>query len=140
MTKEFDDFYKLKCNPRHVIRLENLVYAFANKLSGGKYSGGHWKSVQVKVDEEKTFWYFNLDSDKEWVVNHNHVIDEKVSSKCFSLLAFTFALNYIASELYEDENSQELLNEVIALYYMLRDSIDLMLNKKETKIFYRIID
>lgn len=139
-TNKFEELYELRCNPILPTRLENLVYVFASRFSDGLYSSGIWKSIKVQ-NEEKHFWYFELKDDRVWeIVSENHISDNKVSTKCFSLLSFTFALNYLMSEIYEDSNSQELLDEMVELYYAIRDNLDILLDEREKAIFYKVID
>ncbi len=139
-TKEFDDLYKLKCNPMYIIKLENLIYSFASMKSSNQYKSGSWKSVNVE-NEEISFWYFELkDTSTFSFVNENKQRDELVSSKCFSILAFTFALNYLISYIYEDESANDLINELTNLYYLIISNINLVLDENEVEIFQSIID
>jgi hypothetical protein len=139
-TKNFDDLYKLKCNPKYVMMLENIIYTFAANKSSNQYKGGSWKSVNVEK-EEISFWYFELKSSSTFpFVNENRQKEEIVSSKCFSILCFTFALNYLISYIYEDETADELINELSNLYYLIISNINLVLDENEVEIFQSIID
>lgn len=139
-TNKFEDLYELKCSPILLDRLEKMVYFFTQELSEGKYQGGLWKSIKVE-NEENDFWYFELNSNETWeIVSENYISDNKISTKCFSLLAFSFALNYLMSEIYEDENSKELLDEIIELYYAIRENLDALLDEREKHIFYKVTD
>lgn len=139
-TKEFDDLYELKCNPMYILKLESLIYSFASMKSSNQYKGGSWKSVIVE-NEEISFWYFELNDTSTFsFVNENKQRDELVSSKCFSILCFTFALNYIIGYIYEDETAIELINELTNLYYSIISNINLVLDKNEVEIFQSIID
>lgn len=141
-TKEFDDLYKLGSNPRRVIELENLIYVFARRLTNKAYDGGLWNSTLLNNDTDKEFWFFELDSKKEWnIVCENPISDDNlVSSKCLSLLAFSFALNYQMSAIYEEVTSSVLLDEIVRLYYTIRDNIDSLLDEHERKIFFQVVD
>lgn len=139
-TNKFEDLYELKCSPILLDRLEKMVYFFAQELSEGKYQSGLWKSIKVE-NEENNFWYFELNSNETWeIVSDNYISDNRISSKCFSLLAFSFALNYLMSEIYEDENSKELLDEIIELYNAIRGNLDVLLDVREKHIFYKVTD
>lgn len=139
-TNKFENLYEFKCNPILIDRLEKMVYVFAHQLSEGEYKSGLWKSIKVEK-EENIFWYFELNSNETWeIVSDNYISDNKISTKCFSLLAFSFALNYLMSEIYEDENSKELLDEIIELYYAIRDNLDVLLDEREKQIFYKVTD
>ena len=139
-TKNFDDLYKLKCNPKYVMMLENLIYSFAASKSYNQYKSCSWKSVSVE-NEEISFWYFELKNTSTFpFVNENKQRDELVSSKCFSILAFTFALNYLISYIYEDESANDLINELTNLYYLIISNINLVLDENEVEIFQSIID
>lgn len=138
--KKFDDLYELKCNPKYVMMLENLIYSFAANKSSNQYKSGSWKSVSVEK-EEISFWYFELkDTSIFSFVNENKQRDELVSSKCFSILCFTFALNYLISYIYEDETANELITELSNLYYLIISNINLVLDENEVEIFQSIID
>ena len=66
-TKNFDDLYKLKCNPKYVMMLENLIYAYASNKSSNQYKNGTWESINVQVqNEEISFWYFELKSSSKF--------------------------------------------------------------------------
>ena len=139
-TKEFDDLYELKCNPMYIVKLENLIYSFASMKSSNHYKGGSWKSVIVE-NEEISFWYFELNDTSTFsFLNENKQKEETVSSKCFSILSFTFALNYLINLIYEDETAIELINELTKLYYLITSNINLVLDKNEVEIFHSIID
>ena len=139
-TKEFDDLYELKCNPMYIVKLENLIYSFASMKSSNQYKGGSWKSVIVE-NEEISFWYFELNDTSTFsFLNENKQKEETVSSKCFSILSFTFALNYLINLIYEDETAIELINELTKLYYLITSNINLVLDKNEVEIFHSIID
>lgn len=139
-TKNFDDLYKLKCNPKYVMMLENIICSFAANKSSNQYKSGSWKSVNVE-NEEISFWYFELKTSSIFpFVNENKQKDELVSSKCFSILCFTFALNYLISYIYEDETADELINELSNLYYLIINNTNLVLDENEVEIFQSIID
>ena len=139
-TKEFDDLYELKCNPMYIVKLENLIYSFASMKSSNQYKGGSWKSVIVE-NEEISFWYFELNDTSTFsFLNENKQKEETVSSKCFSILSFAFALNYLINLIYEDETAIELINELTKLYYLITSNINLVLDKNEVEIFHSIID
>lgn len=141
MTKTFDELYELKCRPQHVIKLEQVVYAFARKLSADSYDGGFWKSTLIEKEGDSPFWFFELNSKKTWEITCDNPIGEnKVGTKCFSLLCFTFALNYMIAEVHSDIKSQQLLEELIRLYESVIGSIDTLLDKNERSIFYKVID
>lgn len=140
MTQKFDELYNLKCNMKDVAKLEQVIYYFAKQLSGGKYSGGFWKSEVIK-DEDNVFWYFKLNGDKRWDLQADNITSStEISTNCLSVLSFTFALNYLMCQIHEDENSKELLDETIRLYYGVIGKIDLILDENEKQIFYRTID
>ena len=139
-TKKFDDLYELKCNPRYVIMLEKLVYAFANDKSNNQYNGGFWDSVLFSKDDI-SFWYFLLNTKEEFTfTNEIKNKDELVSAKCFSLLCFTFAINYMISYAYNDRSSKELVSELTYLYRTTTSNVNLILDENEVEIFYSIID
>ena len=139
-TKNFDDLYKLKCNPKYVMMLENLIYSFAASKSYNQYKSCSWKSVSVE-NEEISFWYFELKTSSTFpFVNENKQKDELVSSKCFSILCLTFALNYLINLIYEDETATELTTELTSLYYLINMNIELILDENEVEIFQSIID
>lgn len=138
-SKKFDDLYNLG-KPKYITMLEMLIYTFAAKKSENEYSSGMWKSVFVE-NEDNSFWYFKLDEEKEFSFeNENRQKMEKVSSKCFSLLSFTFALNYVINAVYEKESSEELFVELLTLYHLIIENAGLVLDKNELKIFISIID
>ena len=138
-TKNFDDLYKLKCDPKYIMMLENLIYSFAANKSSNQYKSGSWKSVSVE-NEEISFWYFELKNTSTFpFVNENKQKDELVSSKCFSILCFTFALNYLINLIYEDETATELTTELTSLYYLINMNIELILDENEVEILQSII-
>lgn len=140
MTQKFNELYNLKCNANDVAKLEQVIYYFAQKLSGGKYSGGFWKSEVIK-DQENVYWYFKLNGDKRWDLHADNITSStEISSNCLSVLSFTFALNYLMCQIHEDENSKELFDEIVRLYYGVIGKIDLILDENEKQIFYRTID
>ena len=138
-TKEFDGLYELG-NPKYVMMLENIIYTFAANKSSNQYKGGSWKSVNVEK-EEISFWYFELKTSSTFpFINENKQRDEIVSSKCFSILSFTFALTHLINLIYEDDSQTELITELTSLYYLIKMNIDSILNEKEVEIFLSIID
>lgn len=139
-TQKFDDLYSLKCNHLNVAKLEQCIYAFARKLSGKTYSGGSWDSTLVE-NENGSFWFFELNDEKSWEIScENYLSNNIVGTRCFSMLSFLFALNYLMSEIHENENDSELLAEIIDLYYAVRDNAEKLLNEEERKIFFEVID
>ena len=141
MTKKFDDLYEITKQHRAVLQLENMVYYFARKLSSGEYNSGMWESKEVKINDDESFWYFELQDNKSWDLCSENVQDEvKISTKCLSALSFMFAINYVLSVTFEDSECENLNDELIELYYKLRDKIGSILDENETKIFYRAID
>ena len=139
-TQKFDDLYNLKCNHLNVAKLEQYVYAFARKLTRKTYSGGSWDSTLV-VNENGSFWFFELNDEKSWEITcENYLSTNVVGTRCFSMLSFLFALNYLMSEVHESENDSELLTEIIELYYAVRDNAENLLSKDESKIFFKVID
>ncbi len=139
-TKDFNDLYKLKCNLNEIMKLENLIYFFAGQLSSLEYNNGIWKSKTIE-HEDQVIWYFNLEGDKKWKLNSDNIHSEtEISTSCLSVLSFTFALNYLMSEIVNDEKSEELFNEIVRLYYAIIGAIDLILDENEKLIFYKVID
>ena len=140
MTKDFNELYKLKCDAMEVMKLEKIIYFFAKQLSGGKYNGGLWNSKTIKV-EDTVLWYFQLDSNEKWNLSSDNFNSETgISSSCLSVLSFTFALNYLMSEIVNEVQSKELFDEIERLYYGIIDAIDLILDENEKLIFYKVID
>ena len=141
MTKKFDDLYEITKQHRAVLQLENMVYYFARKLSSGEYNSGMWESKEVKINDDESFWYFELQDNKTWTLCSENIQDDvKISTKCLSALSWMFAVNYILSSIYEDKECEKLTEELTELYYKLRDKIGSILDENETKIFYRAID
>lgn len=139
-TQKFDDLYKLKCNHLNVAKLEQYIYAFARKLSGKTYNGGSWDSTLVE-NEDCSFWFFELNGDKKWEITcENYLSNNIVGTKCFSMLTFMFALNYLMSEIHESENDSELLTEIVDLYYAVRQNSEKLLSREERNIFFEVID
>lgn len=140
-TKKFDDLYLLTKRHSAVLQLENMVYFFARKLSNKEYSSGFWESKGIELDDGQSFWYFELQDNESWDLCSENVQDEvKISTKCLSALSFMFAINYVLSITFEDSECENLNDELIELYYKLRDKISSILDENETKIFYRVID
>ena len=137
MTKKFDDLYEITKQHRAVLQLENMVYYFARKLSSGEYNSGMWESKEVKINDDESFWYFELQDNKTWTLCSENIQDDvKISTKCLSALSFMFAINYVLSVTFEDSECENLNDELIELYYKLRDKIGSILDENETKIFY----
>lgn len=139
-TRKIEDLLNLKCSNENVLMLERLIYAYAYNLSGEEYLGGIWTSESIEL-ENNIFWYYKLNDKARWEITcENHLEENNVSTKCFSILSFTFALNHLMSIIYEDENEEELLNEIVRLYNAIRYNIDNLLDEKERKIFFQVID
>lgn len=139
-TKKFDDLYFTKQH-KTVLQLENMVYFFARKLSSKEYQSGFWESKNIELDDGESFWYFELQDDKTWSLSSQNIQDEvKISTKCLSALSFMFAINYVLSVTYEDSECENLNDELMEIYYKLRDKISYVLDEKEAKLFYRVID
>ncbi len=141
MTKKFDDLYEITKQLYAVLQLENMVYYFARKLSSGEYNSGMWESKEVKINDDESFWYFELQDNKTWTLCSENIQDDiKISTKCLSALSWMFAVNCTLSYMYEDKECEKLTEELTELYYKLRDKINTILDENETKIFYRAID
>lgn len=140
-TNEFDDLYKLTNKADKVMSFEKIIYAFADKLTDGKYNGGIWKSEVIINDEENVSWFFCLrDNDNYEVANNTLQCMSTVSSKCFSLIVFTYAINYFLTYNYEDEALCDLIIELDYISGVIRQKYSDILSEEEAKIYFQVTD
>ncbi|MEV9477882.1 hypothetical protein [Aliarcobacter butzleri] len=140
ITKEFKDLGKIPSNANHNI-LKNFLHNIAFARSYGTYNNEEWIDKKVEDKENIEFWYLGLSSDKKFNFNNeNKQKIEVVSSECFSLLCFTFAINHFLFTIYEDEENNELQKELTELYYLVIKNVNLILDEDELEIFNSIID